>query len=49
MRRRRLLFCTLRNVAGNQRRERESPLPEDWSEGAEPLREIIRELEKLFE
>jgi penicillin-binding protein 1A len=32
-----------------QRRERESPLPEEWSEGAEPLREIIRELERLFE
>lgn len=32
-----------------QRRERESPLPEEWSQGAEPLREIIRELEKLFE
>ena len=31
------------------RRERESPLPEEWSEGAEPLREVIRELEKLFE
>ncbi len=32
-----------------QRRERESPLPEEWSQGAEPLREIIRELGKLFE
>ena len=31
------------------RRERQSPLPEEWSEGAEPLREIIREIEKLFE
>ena len=31
------------------RRERQSPLPDDWSEGAEPLREIIREIEKLFE
>ncbi|HEX6411021.1 MAG TPA: transglycosylase domain-containing protein [Sphingomicrobium sp.] len=31
------------------RRERESPLPDEWSEGAEPLREVIRELEKLFE
>ena len=31
------------------RRERESPLPEEWTEGAEPLREFIREIEKLFE
>ena len=31
------------------RRNRESPLPEEWSEGAEPLREVIRELERLFE
>ena len=31
------------------RRERESPLPEDWSKGAEPLRQIVRELEKFFE
>ena len=31
------------------RRERESPLPEEWSEGADPLREVIRELERLFE
>ena len=31
------------------RRERQSPLPDEWSEGAEPLREIIREIEKLFE
>ena len=31
------------------KRERESPLPEEWTEGAEPLRRVIRELEKLFE
>ena len=35
--------------APQPRRERKSPLPEEWSEGAEPLREIIRQLEKLFE
>ena len=26
-----------------------SPLPEEWSEGAEPLRQIIRKLEQLFD
>jgi penicillin-binding protein 1A len=31
------------------RGDRQSPLPEEWSEGAELLREIFRELEKLFE
>jgi penicillin-binding protein 1A len=31
------------------RKDRESPLPKEWSEGAEPLRKIIIELEKLFE
>ncbi|NUS99365.1 MAG: penicillin-binding protein [Sphingomonas sp.] len=31
------------------RRERQSPLPEEWSKGAEPLREIIREIEKLLQ
>jgi penicillin-binding protein 1A len=31
------------------KRERESPLPEEWTEGAEPMRRVIRELEKLFE
>jgi penicillin-binding protein 1A len=31
-----------------KRHERQSPLPEDWSEGAEPLREVIKQLEKLF-
>jgi penicillin-binding protein 1A len=30
-------------------RERQSPLPDEWSEGAEPLREVIRQLEQLFE
>ena len=30
------------------RRDRQSPLPEEWSEGAEPFREIFREIEKLF-
>lgn len=29
--------------------EKQSPLPEEWSKGAEPLRQVIRELEKLFE
>jgi penicillin-binding protein 1A len=31
------------------RRERESPLPEDWTKDAEPLRKVLREIEKLFE
>jgi penicillin-binding protein 1A len=31
------------------RKERESPLPEEWSKGAEPLRKVLREIEKLFE
>jgi penicillin-binding protein 1A len=31
------------------KREKQSPLPEEWSKGAEPLRQVIRELEKLFE
>ena len=30
-------------------RKKESPLPEEWTEGAEPLRQILKELEKLFE
>jgi penicillin-binding protein 1A len=30
-------------------RERQSPLPEEWSKSAEPLRELIQEIEKLFE
>jgi penicillin-binding protein 1A len=28
---------------------KKSPLPEEWSEGAEPLRQIIRKLEQLFD
>jgi penicillin-binding protein 1A len=31
------------------RHEKQSPLPEEWSKRAEPLRQVIRELEKLFE
>ena len=31
------------------RKERESPLPEDWTKDAEPLRKVFREIEKLFE
>lgn len=30
------------------RRESQSPLPREWSNGSEKLREIVRELEKLF-
>ena len=30
-------------------RERQSPLPEEWSEGAEPLRAVIEQLERLFD
>ena len=30
-------------------RKKESPLPEEWTEGAEPLRQVLKELEKLFE
>ncbi|HJR82658.1 MAG TPA: transglycosylase domain-containing protein [Sphingomicrobium sp.] len=29
--------------------EKKSPLPEEWSEGAEPLREIVNMLEQLFD
>jgi penicillin-binding protein 1A len=32
-----------------KRREKQSPLPEEWSEDAEPLREIIKQLERLFD
>ena len=31
------------------RPERQSPLPKEWTEGAEPLRQLLREIEKLFE
>ena len=30
-------------------RRKESPLPKEWTEGAEPLRQVLKELEKLFE
>ncbi len=30
-------------------REMESPLPKEWTEGAEPIRELLKEIEKLFE
>jgi penicillin-binding protein 1A len=30
-------------------RERQSPLPEEWSDRAKPLRDIFRQLEQLFE
>ena len=29
--------------------KRESPLPAEWTEGAEPLRQVLKEIEKLFE
>ena len=32
-----------------EKREKQSPLPEEWSEDAEPLRQIIRQLERLFD
>jgi penicillin-binding protein 1A len=32
-----------------KRQERKSPLPADWSKGAEPLREVIKQIEKLFD
>jgi penicillin-binding protein 1A len=31
------------------RRERQSPLPKEWSDGAKPIREIFEQLERLFE
>jgi penicillin-binding protein 1A len=31
------------------KREQESPLPAEWTKSAEPLRQVIRELEKLLE
>ncbi len=30
-------------------RKKESPLPKEWTDGAEPLRQVLKELEKLFE
>ena len=32
-----------------EKREKQSPLPEEWSEDAEPLRQIIRQIERLFD
>ena len=32
-----------------EKREKQSPLPEEWSEDAEPLRQIIKQLERLFD
>lgn len=32
-----------------RQRERQSPLPEEWSEGTGPLRQLVRELERLLE
>ena len=32
-----------------KRQEKQSPLPEEWSEDAEPLREIIKQIERLFD
>jgi hypothetical protein len=32
-----------------RRAEHPSPLPDDWSDGTRPLREIARALEKIFE
>ena len=29
--------------------KKESPLPKEWTEGAEPIRELLKEIEKLFE
>ena len=38
------------NVPQRQpRREQKSPLPPEWSEGARPLRELFRQVERLFE
>jgi penicillin-binding protein 1A len=35
--------------ARQPRREQKSPLPPEWSEGARPLRELFRQLERLFQ
>ena len=34
--------------APQKKKARQSPLPEEWSEGAEPLRLVIKQIEKLF-
>ena len=31
------------------RHERKSPLPEEWSDGARPLRQFFKQIEKLLE
>jgi len=37
-------------IPGNApKHEKQSPLPDDWTKGAEPMRKVIREIEKLFE
>ena len=36
-------------VPGPPRRKPQSPLPEEWSEGSRPLRDLFEEIEKLFE
>jgi penicillin-binding protein 1A len=36
-------------IPEKQQPTKKSPLPEEWSEGAEPLRQIIRKLEQLFD
>jgi len=33
----------------NPKHARQSPLPEEWSEGAKPLRKMIEQIEKLFD
>ncbi|WP_395623585.1 transglycosylase domain-containing protein [Sphingomonas daechungensis] len=35
--------------AAKPRSEKQSPLPDEWSEGVEPLREVLKEIEKLFQ
>ena len=44
---RRFLRCF--RGTGPKRQERKSPLPADWSKGAEPLREVIKQIERLFD
>jgi len=36
-------------VPQKRKPERQSPLPEEWSEGAKPLRDAIRALERMFD
>ncbi len=35
--------------APQRRKARQSPLPEEWTEGAEPFREVIEQIENMFE